>query len=347
MKQLRTIALFSWKYAYLLLPALGAVLIVYSHVPALKPVLISGGDNLHHYLSQYVIHYSYLAGDNPFGPTNTEFGVPILRFYQVLFYLVSVGIHIVTKADIRLLHNILMVTCFALSPFSYCYFLRKLGLRLWAASIGSLVSIISIAGFGNSFEAYHGCGIVTQSMGALFFPWFMGNCIGMLRGENRVVGTSVLFALAFLSHAIMAVYAVFAGVLYFLVAPVGIARNWKRITAFGLLGAALVAFWVFPFIAHTQEMRAVPDSIIRGHSKRWWFASVSKDEMVESVISGKLFDDPSAYRKDQTDRLDKLVDWMNIARTRHTRPSVVTVLLALGVLASFLSFRRTSSFCSN
>jgi hypothetical protein len=329
------------RYGHLLPPAIAAVLTLSSTYILLGPVLNRSGDNIYHLMSEYALAYAFRFGDDPFGPLGLEFGIPLLRFYQCLFYLMSVGLSIGLDLDLRFVHNLLIVLCFAASPFAYLYFLRKLGLSKWAASLGSMLSMVSVAAFGNSFEAYHQAGIVTQALGGLFFPLFMGNFIGMLRGENRAATTAFLFAVAFLSHAIMSVYAAFAGAFYFLVADVGLRRNWRRLMVFCLIGMSLVAFWVLPFLTHTYEKRAVPESIIRGRGVHW-FTSVSRAELSTVLRTGRLLDDPPR-KGGERDKDDIFMDKISIIGTLKTRPPVLTALTALGALVALLGLRRTSN----
>ncbi|MCP4603279.1 MAG: hypothetical protein GY847_22650 [Proteobacteria bacterium] len=327
-------------HGHFILPSAAAILTLVSTHILLGPVLNRSGDNMYHLLNEFAILHGILAGDNPLGPIGMEFGQPLLRFYQALFYLYNIGVHLITGLSLKFLHNLTIVVCFALSPFSYMYCLRKLGLNRWAAAIGSFFSMISIAAFGNSFEAYHQAGIVTQSMGGLFFPWFMGHFIGMLRGENRASSTAVLFALAFLSHAIMSVFAVFAGALYFAVAPIRLRPVLKKLTAFCVLGTCLVSFWALPFIAHTYQMRPIPDSIVRGGGVHW-FTSVSKDELAMVLFTGRLLDDPPR-KGDARNENDKFMDKISIIGTLKPRPPAVSILTALGVVVALFGFRRTS-----
>jgi hypothetical protein len=334
-----SVAAFLTRYGYLSLPLLACCLSFFSSLELIGPVLNRAGDDLYHVLNEYALAHAARVGDDVFGPLGMEFGQPVLRFYQCLFYLWTVGWSVFAGADLRLMHCVTIVVCFSLSPFAYCYFLRKLGLGDWAAAIGSLASLTSVAAFGNSFEAYYQAGIVTQSVGGLFLPWFMGSFIGMLRGENRAAPTALLFALAFLSHAIMSVFAVFCGALYFAVAPVSLRLRWRKIVGFAVLGAALVAFWVLPFIAHTMEMRPVPDSIVRGAGVHW-FTSVSRDELAMVMFSGRLLDDPPVKHNDQKDPRDKLMDRINIIGTLKTRPPLITLFTGLGLAVALLGFRR-------
>jgi hypothetical protein len=330
----------SYPNAHLLFPLAACVLTLIKTSVLIAPVLNRSGDNMYHLLNEYAILHGVLGGDNPLGPVAMEFGQPVLRFYQSLFYLLNVGGHLLTTVSLKTLHNLTIVVCFALSPFTYMYCLRKLGLNRFAAGIGSMASMLSIAAFGNSFEAYHQAGIVTQSMGGLFFPWFMGHFVGMLRGENRASSTALLFALAFVSHAIMAVFAAFSGALYFLVASSSIRKKGvRRLIPFCLLGIALVSYWVLPFIEHTEKKRPVPDSIIR--SGVHWFTSVSKDELTMVLFTGRLLDDPPR-KGDARNENDKLMDRISIIHAIKTRPPAVSVLTGIGLLVALFTIRRTS-----
>lgn len=295
------------------------------------------GDDLYHLFNEFALAHAASAGDDIFGPLGMEFGQPVLRFYQPLFYLNNLGWHLLTGVDLAVVHTLTIVVGLSLSPFAFCYFLLKLGLPRFAAGIGSALTLISVAGFGNSFEAYFRAGIVTQSMGGLFLPWFFGSFVGLLRGENRSASTALLFALAFLSHAIVSVFAVFGAALYLLVGGVDLRPCWRPLLAFVALGGALVLFWAAPFVAHTMTMRPVPDAVVRGGG-RVWFTSVSRDELVRAVVTGRLLDDPPVVHREQVDPLDKLMDRVNVLGTVYVRPPVFTVLAGLGVLVALGRF---------
>lgn len=329
-----------YPHVHWLFPLTATILTLSHTYILLGPVINRSGDNMYHLLNEFAILTGILGGDNPLGPQGMEFGIPILRFYQSLYYLLNVGTHLLTTIDLKTMHNATIVFCFGFSPFTYMYCLRKFGLNRFAAGIGSLASMLSIAAFGNSFEAYHQAGIVTQSMGGFFFPWFMGHFVGMLRGENRATSTALLFALAFVSHAIMSVFAVFTGALYFLVSSRSITKmGLRRMIPFCILGATLVAYWVFPFIEHTEKLRPVPDSIIRGGVH--WFTSVSKDEMTMVLFTGRLLDDPPR-KGDARNENDKLMDRISIIHCLKPRFPGVSILTGLGFLVALFGIRRTS-----
>lgn len=302
--------------------------------------LNAGGDDLYHLFNEYALAGAVRAGDSVFGPLGVEFGQPVLRFYQPLLYLHDLGWHLLTGVDLSALHALTIVLCFSLSPLAFCYFLLKLGLPPHAAGIGACLTMISVAGFGNSFEAYFRAGIVSQAMGGLFLPWFFGSFVGLLRGENRAAGTALLFAAAFLSHAILSVFAVFGAALFCLVGGVD-AKHWRRVAAFAALAGALVLFWAGPFVAHTAAMRPVPDAVLRGAGKVW-FTSLSRDELLRALVSGRLLDDPRVVHGRQVDPLDRLVDRINVLGTVYVRPPVVTVLTGLGVLVALCRFRQAA-----
>lgn len=325
---------------YVFLPIIAVIFALAQTAPLLGPVINRAGDNLYHVMSEHALMHGVNAGDNVFGPAGIEFGQPILRFYQSLYYLTNLGMHFLTGLDLKFAHNLTIVLFFSFSPLTYLYFLLKLGLNRWAAAFGSLFSMTSVAAFGNSYEAYFQAGIVTQSMGGFFFPWFMGNFIGLLRGQNRATSTALLFALSFLAHAILSVFAVFAGAIYFLVTYTPIRRSWKKLTLFAVLGVCLVSFWALPFIQHTTEMRAVPDSIVRRGVM--WFNSVSEDELPKLLFSGRLLDDAPVLHKNQSHPLDKLMDKINIMGTLHTRPPMLSIFVGVGALIALLGFRQVS-----
>jgi hypothetical protein len=343
MKANREAALRIWEKAHWALPAAGAVIVACAHHPLLGPVVDAGGDNADHLLNEYALANAVAAGDNLFGPLGLEFGMPLLRFYQSLFYLVGLAAHVGAGLDVRLAHNLLVAACFALSPFATCFCLLRLELPRFAAALGSFAALASVGAFGNSFEAYHGIGVATQAMGALFLPLFVGAFAGMLRGANGWAPAALAFAAAFLSHAAMAAYAVLAGVLYLLVTPFAPRAGLRRLALFGLFGAALVAFWALPFLAHTAQMRAVPDAVFRGDAKSWWFTSVGEDEMIGLAATGRLLDDAQPPPGGAPEALDKLLGRISFSGAQKNRPPVMTALAAIGLAVAVLGFRRSGN----
>ncbi|MBN2719008.1 MAG: hypothetical protein JXX14_24385 [Deltaproteobacteria bacterium] len=328
------------RYGHLILPLSAAVMSFASTYILFGPVLNRSGDNIYHLMNEYTMANGAKAGDSILGPLGMEMGQPVLRFYQSLFYIFNVAVHLITNIDLRTIHNVTLCICFGLSPFTMYYFMRKLRLNKWTAGVASYLSMVSIAAFGNSFEAFFQAGIVTQAMGGLFFPWFMGAFIGMLRGENSPITAAVLFALAFLSHAIMAVYASFGGALYFLMSETSVRANIKKVAVFGLLGIALVAFWVFPFIEHNSTMRPVPDPVFRGSGVHW-YTSVSTAELIDVAGHGYMLDD-SRHMGDERNDAEKLMDRINIISAISHRPPIFSILTAFGILCALFQLRKLS-----
>ncbi|MBN2530960.1 MAG: hypothetical protein JXR76_31525 [Deltaproteobacteria bacterium] len=328
------------RYGHLLLPASAAVLTFVSTWILFGPVLNRSGDNIYHLMNEYAMANGALAGDNILGPLGMEFGQPVLRFYQSLFYMFNVAVHLITGIDLRMVHNVTLCICFGLSPFTLYYFMRKLGMNKWTAGLASYLSMVSVAAFGNSYEAFYQAGIVTQSMGGLFFPWFMGAFIGMLRGENSPISAALLFALAFLSHAIMAVYATFGGALYFLMSETSVRANVKKVVIFGTLGIALVSFWVLPFIEHNKTMRPVPDPIFRGSGVHW-YTSVSTAELIDVASAGYMLDD-ARHQGDERNDVEKFMDKINIIGSLSHRPPIFSIMTAFGIICALFQLRKLS-----
>jgi len=344
MKYLKTtgqfIAYWFMRYGHLLLPFSACVLSFVSTHILLDAVQNRSGDDIYHLMNEYAMAHGAKVGDSIFGPLGIEHGQPVLRFYQSLFYMFNVAVHLVTGWNLMFVHNLTLCLCFGLSPFSLYYFLRKLGLHRWTAGLSSYLSLVSVAAFGNSFEAFFQAGIVTQSMGGLFFPWFMGTFIGMLRGENSPVSAGTLFALAFLSHAIMAVYATFAGALYFLMSETGIRGNIRRFFIFAGVGVSLVAFWLFPFVSHNDSMRPVPDPVFRGSGVHW-YTSVSSAELLAVAGEGYMLDD-AQHKGNERNETEKFMDQINIIGSLSHRPPVFSLLTAFGILCALFRLRRIS-----
>ncbi len=328
------------RYGHLLLPLGASVLTFISTWILFGPVLNRSGDNIYHLMNEYAMAHGAFAGDNILGPLAIEMGQPVLRFYQSLFYMFNVAVHLISGIDLRTVHNVTLCICFGLSPFTLYYFMRKLCLNKWTAGLASYLSMVSVAAFGNSYEAFFQAGIVTQAMGGLFFPWFMGTFVGMLRGENSPITAALLFALAFLSHAIMAVYATFGGALYFFMSETSVRANIKKVIVFGALGVALVSFWVLPFIEHNKSMRPVPDPVFRGSGVHW-YTSVSTAELIDVAGAGYMLDD-ARHDGDARNDVEKFMDKINIIGSLSHRPPILSILTAFGILCALFQLRKLS-----
>ena len=88
-----------WERAHWLFPLAASVTVFASYWIILKPfepVINAGGDNLHHLLVGYLFPQTVEARDNVFGPLSLDFGSPMLRFYQPLYYLYNLALHLIT-----------------------------------------------------------------------------------------------------------------------------------------------------------------------------------------------------------------------------------------------------------
>ncbi len=303
--------------------------------------LDQSGDLVYHIGGEYQVAEAIKEGRNPFGPLSINFGSPMLKFYQPFLYLVIGTLHAVTGVDILMVHHIVLLLLFLLTPFTLYYGYRHLGLPELAAGFGVVLTTLSVAGFGNSFEAYFTVGVVNQMMGAVFFPLFLGFFNQLLQGKRGPIPVALLFALTFISHVMMAVYATFAGGLLFLTDRRPIRSLLKPLAVFAVLSCLLLTFWFVPFVAAWEKHRPIPKSV-DGAGFAFYLASLTVGETSKLLFSGRLLDDAHVSKiKGKQDDLDALSDRVNMCPTFTTRPPVVTVLVLLGLALSLL-FRLRS-----
>src|SRR4051812_20914377 len=106
--------------------------------------------------------------------------------------------------------------------------------------------------------------------------FFLGTFARALDRRGSLWLPAVLLALTFTSHIVVAIFAVFAGVVIWLV--IHPLRNFTRIAAVGLVGVFLTAFWFVPLAANlgnTTDMRYEPIGIGANppHYLDWMFVS--------------------------------------------------------------------------
>lgn len=303
--------------------------------------LDQSGDLTYHLGGEYQVAEAIKEGRNPFGPLSINFGSPMLKFYQPLLYLLIGAIHAVTGVDILVVHHIVLLLLFLITPLALYYGYRHVGLPEVAAGFGVVLNALSVAGFGNSLEAYFTVGVVNQMIGAVFFPLFLGFFNQLLQGKRGPVPVAFLFALTFISHVMMAVYATFAGGLLFLTERRPIRSVLKPLAAFAVLSGLLLTFWFVPFVAAWEKHRPIPKSADRA-SYAFYLASLTLGETSKLLFTGRLLDDAHASKLEgnQND-LDALSDRVNMCPTFVTRPPVITVLVLLGFVL-VLVFRLRS-----
>lgn len=321
------------------LPAVASIIVFSVTAKTWNGKITQAGDGLPHLAAEAQIAGIMREGGDPQGPLGLLWGVPLLRFYQPGFYVTAAAIHNVTGMHPVAAHNILLVFCFALTPFSLAWGMRRLGLDPWAAGLASLVSLTSVAGFGTSFEAFYRPGVITQAMGGFFFPLFLGSFSMLLQGKAGALRTAAIFALAVLSHAPLAVFAAFAGGILFCSDIWPLRLIWKRLVVFSVLGLALTVFWILPFVHSSNRYRPIPDSVLR-HNRVWWFAGVTAHELPQLLFTGRLLDDAKTPTKaKQRHELDKYIDKLNMSGTRRPRFPILSLILLGGFAMSLFRLR--------
>ena len=108
--------------------------------------------------------------------------------------------------------------------------------------------------------------------------FFLGTLASALDRRGPLWLPAVFLALTFTSHVVVAIFAVYAGVVIWLV--IHPLRNFTRIAAIGVVGVLLTAFWFVPLAANlgnTTDMRYEPIGIGAGlpHYLDWMFISQS------------------------------------------------------------------------
>jgi len=297
------------------------------------------GDAVYHLAAEAQVAQAIREGRNPLGPIDLSFGTPLLKFYQPLLYLVNGAIAAVANVDSLVVHNLSIVFLFLLTPFVLCYAYRSIGLPELAAGIAALLSPLSIAGFGASFESFFGTAVINQLAGAVFFPLFIAVFTRVVRDGVYPLRAAALFAFTFLAHVMMAVYAVFAGALLFAVEKRDLRRMWKPLALFCSVSVLLVAFWVIPFVTLQSRHRPLPDLVAQPWGA-FMQSGYTAGEATRMLFTGRLLDDARDPAVDSRTGDDALSDKMNMFRSGATRPPVLTVIAILGFALCLLRIRE-------
>jgi len=322
------------------MPAISCAIIMFFAMRVWGTVHSVAGDDLHHLAAEAQVFGVIGEGGDPFGPLRMDCGVALLRYYQPLFYLTTSTLTHVTGLPRLAVHNAVVILCFALSPWLVAWSLRRLGLDPWAAGLASLLCISSAAGFGNSFEAYFRPGIISQALAYVFFLPFLATYQSMLEGKGGAVLPAVLLALTMLSHAPLAVFMILVGAILFACDVWPLRRIWKKLAVFSVLSAALVAFWLIPFLTYQDRYRPVPDSVLR-HGRAWLYNGLTADETVGLLMTGRMFDDGRTMKREKVrHRLDKLIDKANMGATRWVRFPLLSLLIGAGFLLALFRLKR-------
>jgi len=322
----------------LVLAGFACLLVLFSASSFFSTRLDQSGDLTYHLHAEGQVARALETGGGLFGPIAMNFGTPVLKFYQPLLYLITPPLHWLLGIDLLLLHNLLIVLLFACTPLALLRAYRALGLSDATAGLAALLSLLSVAGFGSSFEAFFTLGVINQVLGAVLFPLFIGQFCLLLKRERGPVGAAALFGLTFVAHVMMAIYSVFTGALLFLVNHWDLRRLWKPLLVFSILAALLVVFWMAPFVSYRSRFRPVPDVVALPHDAHYT-TGLTAGQATRLLFSGRLLDDARTANRGQQNADDRLLDKMSIAGTLRTRPPVFTILALLGLALCLFRLR--------
>lgn len=239
-----------------LLILMGAVVFgLYILWPLMQPGYSRGGDDVIHMAYHHEAAAIMAGTHNAFGWSYLfGFGAPIFLFRPPLQYLCVAALHTLSGGalPISLLQKLFYMSCLAFYPAAVFYMMRKFRFTPLAAAMAALFSITPISMWGHTLHAYFWLGIMKQLVAIFLFPIALGRVHGTVSQGNRVLPTSAVIALAFLSHPYVPFGLLLVCAVYWLVILAG--SGWRPALLAGArmgliwgLTALLLAFYLLPF----------------------------------------------------------------------------------------------------
>jgi hypothetical protein len=317
-----------------LLPLCGSLIVIWLALPFLQGEQSRAWDDLFHQNMALTLAKKLDAGEGPFGVYPSMFGIPGARHYQFLHHMLVGLVTWITEFRVTLVHNWILALLFALTPWTYRYFLVRIGLSPLAAGFAGLLGIGSVYGWGNAFEAYYELGVVTQVLATVLLPLALAQVVRICQDGKGVVAMGVLLAATVMSHAAYAIYAVLACLLLVL-AFAHSYRTLLKLAAGGVLAGVLVACWLVPFVQYRAEEK-VPTDIVARPDRFVWSSAHSGASLFRALASGRVLD---GGRKD--DSADEQLDIkLNMTGTREVRFPYYSILALIGLVLALIRFRQ-------
>ncbi len=265
---------------------------------------VNSGDSFWHYSNEIHILRSIELGRGIFDCLHKGLWLPLANFYQPLFYLIVVILHMISlkTLSVYFFHNLLICLLFSIYPLSVYYLAKSFRFGTFRAGVISLFGVFPISGWGHTIDAYFSTGLHTQLIGAVLFPVVLGTVHRLSYCANSSARNKV-FLLAFaiaglvMGHAVFGILCVYSLMLYIVFYMV-----WRGLRSFlnlnirflsgVLLGVVIIAFWLVPFIKFNTQYKFIPESersfssLAVSVTPKIFFNSLFKGELLDNVIPG-------------------------------------------------------------
>jgi hypothetical protein len=292
---------------------------------ALLPEITSGvpslNDDAFHYLLVQQASQALAHGGNVLDlwVPQLELGFPNFLYYQTLPHLAVAGLDklLLGSVDLLTLFNVVRFVLLVGFPLTVYWSMRRMGFSVVAAAFSAAAaSLISgNARYGFEYDSYvwRGFGMFTQ-LWAMHLSFIALACVHRVieRGKGYLPAILALSALV-LSHL---VYAYMMAITLVVVLLVGASRRTllprvARLAIVGFAVLAVTAYMWLPFLSSYQYLGASP------YLESWKYDSFGAPTILGWLFSGDLLD--------------------------HGRLPVLTVLLALGIVAALIRRGRLAA----
>jgi len=201
-------------------------------------------------LFQKMYLFPKIIGWNPF----FFGGYPQNQFYPPLATYVTGLISFITGIPSAI--KIVIIATVMLTPISFYYLNRKIGLSKVNSSISTLTMMFLMFAInphmGGGFHSLFIIGLNVQSLAIVLLFFYMGVLIDCIK-KDRWIFASVMFASIILTHIITSVFAA----LFFAAAFIVFNKKFLLFLKHGIMSLLLVAFWVFPFLAKLDYLTPI------------------------------------------------------------------------------------------
>jgi hypothetical protein len=286
--------------------------------PELSVVVPNLNDGAHHFLFIQRASEALETGQSPFdywGP-EVELGFPYFFYYQHLPHLVVIAVHrlLLRQVDLFTVFNLVRYLLLISFPLTVYWSMRRLGFSTIAGAVAAAASTLFASNKGYGFEygsyIWRGHGMYTQ-LWAMHLSLITLACLNRLVERGRgyaaaVVASSVLG----LSHLFYSYLMVPAALVLFLVglSRANVGARLVRLLVVGGLAGIITAYLSVPFALGKAYLAA---SV---YLEQWRYDSFGAPTVLTWLANGDMLD--------------------------HQRLPVLTLLLALGIVAALLARTR-------